>query len=59
MFWSLIGILIGIAISKTETALPGAKVHLCQSSFELQDKVLSASFRGQHYFFHWVQILHI
>jgi hypothetical protein len=39
MFWSLIRILIGVAISKTETALPGDKVHLCQSSFELQDKV--------------------
>jgi hypothetical protein len=39
MFWSLIRILIGVTISKTETALPGAKVHLCQSSFELQDKV--------------------
>jgi hypothetical protein len=28
MFWSLIRILTGVAISKTETALPGAKVHL-------------------------------
>jgi hypothetical protein len=59
MFWSLFRILIGVAISKTETALPGAKLHLCQSSFELQDKVLSASFRGQHYFFHWAENLYL
>jgi hypothetical protein len=37
MFWSLIHILIGVAISKTETALPGAKMSVktaVQSSFK-------------------------
>jgi hypothetical protein len=35
MFWSLIHILIGVAISKTETALPGAKICLLKLQYKV------------------------
>jgi hypothetical protein len=35
MFWSLIHILIGVAISKIETALPGAKICLLKLQYKV------------------------